>query len=289
MTQPQKTLRLVMPQWQGGGLPTYILGAHLLAWLAPQSDAIVREVPVAPPSDGDLVKEQGVYERAAILRQDRDALRIIQEVAPERIVTFGGDCSVSLAPFSHLASRHAGDVAVLWIDSHTDFAGPDSYPYAHGYPVNNLLGYGDPEFVAFVKNPLPADRLAYVGIQKRVYADLPLFTELGVTAFDPAELTPDFAEVTDWIRQTGASKLLVHFDLDVLDPGRFRAQHVGNPAGAEQRYLEIPSGQIDLETVASLVQKSGEAAEIVALSITEHLPWDAANLQQALARIPILR
>ena len=36
--------------------------------------------------------------------------------------------------------------------------------------------------------------------------------------FDPAEITPDFTEVTSWIMQSGASKLLVHVDLDVLDP-----------------------------------------------------------------------
>jgi arginase len=285
----EKTLRLVMPQWQGGGLPAYILGARLLAWLAPASDALVREVPVASPGDGALALEQGVYARSAILRQDQEALRIIQEVAPDRIVTFGGDCSVSLAPFSYLASRYAGDVAILWIDSHTDFAGPDSYPYAHGYPVNNLLGYGDPEFVAFVTDPVPANRLAYVGIQKRVYADLPLFTELGATAFDPAELTEGFSEITAWIRETGAAHLLVHFDLDVLDPGRFRAQHVGHPDGPEERYRDLPSGQITLDQVTSLVLASGEAAHIAALSITEHLPWDAQHLQHALARIPILR
>lgn len=289
MAQTEKTLRLVMPQWQGGGLPAYVLGARLLAWLAPASDAIVREVPITPPDDGGLAIEHGIYERSAILRQDQAAMRIIQEVGPDRIVTFGGDCSVSLAPFSYLASRYAGDVAILWIDSHTDFAGPDSYPYAHGYPVNNLLGYGDPEFVALVRDPLPASRLAYVGIQKRVYADLPLFTQLGATAFDPADLTADFSEVTAWIRQTGAAKLLVHFDVDVLDPARFHAQHVGHPDGPEERYRELPTGKITLDQVAALVVRCGEVADIVALSITEHLPWDAEHLRLALAKIPILR
>lgn len=287
MSQPLKTLRLVMPQWQGGGLPTYILGSRLLAWLAPQSDAIVREVPVAEP--GELPLEQGIYARSAILRQDQEALRIIQEVAPDRIVTFGGDCSVSLAPFSYLASRHAGDVAMLWIDAHTDFKANDTYPYAHGYPVNHLLGHGDPEFVAFVKDPVPATRLAYVGVQKRAYADLPVFTELGATAFDPAEITPDFTEVTSWIQQTGASKLLIHVDLDVLDPHFFRAQHVGNPAGPEDRYRAVPSGKITLDQVTALLLASGQAVDVVALSITEHLPWDAEHLQQSLARIPILQ
>ena len=217
----------------------------------------------------------GIYERSAILRQDHEALRIIEEVAPDRIVTFGGDCSVSLAPFSYLASRYAGDVAILWIDSHTDFAGPDSYPYAHGYPVNNLLGHGDPEFVAFVKDPLPAGRLAYVGLQKRVYADLPLFTELGVTAFDPAELTPDFNGDHDLDQE----------DRRIEAPGPLRPRRPGSrpiprptrrASGRARRALSrvaLRSDQSRAGDGAGVA--SGEAADIVALSITEHLPWDA--------------
>ena len=32
---PNKTLRLLFPQWQGGNNPPYYLGAKLLDWLAP--------------------------------------------------------------------------------------------------------------------------------------------------------------------------------------------------------------------------------------------------------------
>ncbi len=34
----QKTIRLLMPQWQGGDNPNYSFGAELLAWLAPDND-----------------------------------------------------------------------------------------------------------------------------------------------------------------------------------------------------------------------------------------------------------
>ncbi len=32
----KKTVRLLMPQWQGGNNPHYSFGAELLAWLAPK-------------------------------------------------------------------------------------------------------------------------------------------------------------------------------------------------------------------------------------------------------------
>lgn len=39
---------------------------------------------------------------------------------PDRIVTLEGDCSVSVIPFTYLAEKYSGDVAVVWIDTHPD-------------------------------------------------------------------------------------------------------------------------------------------------------------------------
>ena len=55
------TLRLLMPQWQGGNNPAYSLGARLLAWLAPQTgDTPQIEVPVEPYNGSALSEENGV-------------------------------------------------------------------------------------------------------------------------------------------------------------------------------------------------------------------------------------
>ena len=32
-----KTIRLIVPDWQGGNKPEYYLGAELLSWLAPKN------------------------------------------------------------------------------------------------------------------------------------------------------------------------------------------------------------------------------------------------------------
>lgn len=53
-----RTLGLLFPQWQGGGNnPPYILGAHLLNWLAPKSAGPYEEVPL--PLIGDINKTEG--------------------------------------------------------------------------------------------------------------------------------------------------------------------------------------------------------------------------------------
>lgn len=37
-----------------------------------------------------------------------------------------------------------------------------------------------------------------------------------------------------------------------------------------------------------LLSRASETVDVVALSITEHLPWDAENLQKALQKLPLL-
>jgi len=74
-----KTLRLLMPQWQGGTGPDYSFGAKLLAWLAPPDEnAKTIEVPVEPYDHKGLQVENGMNARSALLRQLRSATKIIE-------------------------------------------------------------------------------------------------------------------------------------------------------------------------------------------------------------------
>lgn len=66
----KKTLRVVMPQWQGGNNFHYYLGAQLLAWLAPEegSDTIEASISLAPTKDQ---QEEGIVAKQQILKQVR--------------------------------------------------------------------------------------------------------------------------------------------------------------------------------------------------------------------------
>ncbi len=50
------TLRLHMPQWQGGNRHEYYFGSNLLAWLAPQTGGPVETVPVPEPAPGEVLE-----------------------------------------------------------------------------------------------------------------------------------------------------------------------------------------------------------------------------------------
>ncbi|MFJ5624781.1 phosphotransferase [Peribacillus loiseleuriae] len=73
-----KTLRLLIPQWQGGNNPAYFLGAHLLNWLAPNTNDIQEEVPVALIEDG-LEVEKGIFARRTLLKQIHDTSYPLKE------------------------------------------------------------------------------------------------------------------------------------------------------------------------------------------------------------------
>lgn len=129
--QVSKTLRLLFPQWQGGDNPPYYLGSKLLAWLAPPSAGPVEEVPVDVPTDTPLAVEGEMRGRSVLLKQIQAARNIIERHHPSSIAVLGGDCLVSLVPFSWLSERYGHKLGVLWIDTHPDVQTPKQYMNAH--------------------------------------------------------------------------------------------------------------------------------------------------------------
>lgn len=67
-------------------------------------------VDVAP---GERVVTDGVLDRDAIVRQTEAALAILRAANPDRVVTLGGECSTSVVPFTYMAHRYGGDVAMV--------------------------------------------------------------------------------------------------------------------------------------------------------------------------------
>ena len=104
------------------------MGSAVLAAVLPPHDGPTAAVPVTMSGDG-LAERDGIEAKAIVREQLGRALEIIGQHDPARIATLGGECSVSVAPFSYLARRYGDDVAIVWIDSHPDIGTPRSrYP-----------------------------------------------------------------------------------------------------------------------------------------------------------------
>lgn len=279
-----KTLRLLMPQWQGGNNPAYPLGARLLAWLASNNSEVV-EVPVESFNGKELPMENGVIARTALLKQLRSATHIIEECQPDRIILFGGDCLVAQAPFAYLNEKYEGNLGVLWLDAHPDVSTPQMFEHVHAMVLGNLLGEGDPDFATEVKVPLKPELVMYGGLQPASAEETEIIDRLKLPRANPKELSQSSQPVLNWIKENNIRHLAIHLDLDVLDPKEFRSLLFAKPGGTP---IDAPQGEMTFAQVARLIQDVSKETDVVGIAIAEHLPWDAINLQNFLAELPIM-
>ncbi|MEK5373316.1 arginase family protein [Paenibacillus sp. FSL P2-0173] len=300
----KKTIRLLMPQWQGGNNPNYSFGAELLAWLAPDNEQPLIHVPVQAYKGTPLEKENGMNGRKQLLEQLEAAQHIIDAHKPDRIVMFGGDCLVEQAPFAYLNERYGGELGLIWIDAHSDLVRYVGYDNGHTLPLGNLLGEGDEEFTKHVKIPLKPENVFIAGLAAPteqeseviseafqrlgiapVESDTEVIQRLGIKTAGTKELTNSTESIREWIKESGIKHLAIHLDLDVLDPKAFRSLLFANP---EAPYNFSPAGTMQMPQLLNLIKELSEETDVVGLGITEHMPWDSINLKNLLGEIPIL-
>lgn len=291
-----KTLRLLMPQWQGGDYdftpPTgevYPLGARLLAVIAPESDAPLVEVPVEPYAGGPrpTPTQNGVVWQDTLLRQLKAAHSIIEKHNPDRIVMFGGECHVDQAPFAYLNEKYGGRVGLIWLDAHPDITTPKNGTTEHAMVLGNLMGKGDPVLAKEVRVPFNPEQVLLVGIEGYMAAyEEQTVRELGLRVLKPQDVAKNSDAVINWIRENKFAYIAIHFDLDVMAPGTFYSQFTMNPEGLP---FEPTKGGVTLAQAARLIKDISAAADVVGLGFAEHMPWDAYYLRKMMREIPIMK
>ncbi|HHZ8190531.1 TPA: arginase family protein [Pseudomonas aeruginosa] len=287
MNTHEKSIQLVVPLWQGGNNPAYSLGAKLLDWLSPQTDTPVFHVPIKEPA-GPLPVEDDMTGRTEIKDQLAEIWKVIRAQQPDSIVTLGGDCLVSLAPFAWLSEKYGEKLGVLWIDSHPDIQTPTQYHNAHAHVLGALLGHGDPDLTASVCQPIPARNVMIAGIHDPLAHEAQFLAEKGIVTCSPEEVKRGGEAIMQWIEAQGIEFLAIHLDLDVLDPQNFRSVLFARPGRGKDDFGGVAEGRLDMSDVVTLVRLATEKARPVGLTIAEHLPWDAINLKGMLESLPLL-
>ena len=286
------TLRLIYPQWQGGDIAKWItevkdpeqasrgyyLGAHLLDFLAPSTGQKTLTVPVSTELCKRVVTD-GVLDRDAIAQQTRAALDILDIEKPDRIVTLGGECSVSVVPFTWLASKYPNDVAVIWIDAHPDITLPgDVYPAYHAMAVTALMGDGDKKILGQLPAKIDPSKILFVGLRDWERDEIKVRqNEYGIKHLTPEETVSGSEKVIEWLRNTGASNVVIHFDMDVLDPNEIVAA-VG----------VVPDG-MKIAEVVRIINDVAKEKNLVGLTVAEPMPRTAIILKEMLNQLPLLK
>ena len=217
---------IVAPQWQGSSSSRamqLIDGAEAIAGDLPRASTTVLEVPTeAGDAQGTSVQRLSALVR--MRARIEDAVR----AATEPAIVVGGDCGVALGSVSAVA---ADDLAVVWIDAHADLNTPASSPSGafHGMVLRAITGEG--EALHRLEPGIPPSRVVLAGTRALDAEERRFIDEHGVRVLSPADLAdPDV--LADAVTATGASRVYVHVDLDVLDPAEITGVALPEPFGA---------------------------------------------------------
>lgn len=281
-----KTIRLLYPDYLSGGLDTYYFGAGLLAHILPANDRQpLLRVELAPPDGRRRPVTDGVCAREEVAAGIRRAAEVIEEARPDRIITVGGSCIVSQAPFDYLHGRY-DNVGIVWIDAHPDVSeGKDGYPNAHAMVLGSLLGHGDRALSELMKNrKFRADEILYVGLQGLHDYQERFLRELKVDYRVQTDRFLSDEEIKRFLRRF--DHILVHLDIDVLDARLFHSTYfanrdlVGDGSGG---------GRMTMEELSGLLHCIAENADVVGFTLAEYLPFDEHRLHNLLAGLPLFQ
>ncbi|MFD1416093.1 arginase family protein [Oceanobacillus jeddahense] len=282
-----KTIRLIAPDWQGGNKQAYYFGAELLSWLAPKNDNQKEiKLGIEQPQKEELQKENGVIAQSAVKDNVNMAAEAIAEEVPDKIITFGGNCLVSQAPFDYLHGKYGKELGVVWIDSHPDVSTPEVYHHEHAMVLGNLLGAGDPELSKDVKHPFHPNSFYYVGMQKPNEQEVQLLEDLQLNYSVQGKESFKVKDIQKWINENGFTKIAVHLDLDVLDPALFRSLYFSEPGVTE---FPSESGKMTPEELLNILTGIFKENDVVGLTVAEFLPWDDINLKNTLSALDIFK
>lgn len=284
-----KTLRLIFPEWQGGLNPNYTFGAEILSFIAPEGkNTETARVAVDTNFDKPLVKENGYYAGKTIAEQQQKAKEILAAKQPDKIITFGGDCSVSQAPFDYLHGLYPENLGIVWIDAHPDISTPTDVPNEHAMVLGNLLGDGASDLSKTVEHPFAYKDVMYAGLiaDELLPYEASYIDEKKLAFTKPAELTDTSHKILSWIQENHFEKLLVHFDVDVLSSDDFRSVLYNEP-GIEP--VDYATGSMTLAQVFRVLGDMESVAEIVGLTFAEYMPWDLIRLRSAMEKLEIFK
>jgi len=214
---------LIVPQWQGSPAARAMLlidGANAIAGDLPRKDTTVLDVPLeAGESLGT-----GVRRLSSLLRV-RELVAEKMTDAGDPTVLIGGDCSVTVFALSAIDRT---DTAVLWCDAHPDLNDPSSSPSGSfsGMALRAVLGEGEPQLA--LSPGVPAERVVLLGARTIDESEqAPLSQIITLTPEDAQD--PD--AVAAAVSATGAARVWVHIDVDVIDPAEFEGVSEAAPFG----------------------------------------------------------
>jgi arginase len=168
-----------------------------------------------------------------------------------KIVTFGGDHSISMATCAATLAKY-DDVHIVWVDAHADINSPISSTSmsTHGMPVNTLLGYSNLMNIPVKANP---HKLTYIGLRDIDPAELKILKDNKIKWYSSDHVnTFGVGQIIKNIKSKMSEKTKIHLSIDVdsMDPRVFPCTGTPVPGGISPICLKILRSELDARTVS---------------------------------------
>lgn len=279
-----KTIRLLYPDFVSGNLDEYYLGARLMSQIVPENqNQPLYKIDLPSPDSVHAEEKDGIYALDEVILGIQKANNILCEANPDKIITIGGNCIVSLVPFDYLHGLYP-DLGIIWIDAHPDVSTPkDGYPNAHAMVLGSLLGGGAVQLRKEMKNPIfKPENLLYVGLQNLHDYQEKFLKDLKVNYLVQKDKDLNNIDISAFCDRF--ARVLVHLDIDVLNPTEFPATYFANPMLVGDG---SSGGNMSLARLNEVLHLIDDNSEIMGLTIAEYLPFAEYKLHKSLSSLKI--
>lgn len=216
----------------------------------------------------------------------------------------GGDHSLSIGSVSGARHVYGSDLAVLWIDAHTDLNTPDTSPSGnlHGMGLGALLGQpckGGELPAGFDRkiveeqwttilgeivgdSPVNARQVGWLGVRDVDLGERSRLRRLDgeymatMYDIDRYSLVEMMLRADSWLKAIGARKVWVSFDVDALDP--FLAPGTGTAVRGGLSYREM---HLMGELLNELLAADGCPYSLAGIDLVETNPLVDSNNETA--------
>ena len=232
----------------------------------------------------------GIVAKDTLLKQYKKTFEILNEKNPDKIVVFGGDCSVELAPFGYLLEKYKNEkTAILWIDAHPDVTTTaDNWKNFHAMVLASLLGEADKDIDNLVTTKVKPENVIFAEIDDSREFDRVVYKKYNFKNFTTEEFQKNGDKIVKELKNRKIKNVIVHFDLDVLNLYEFNSQYFAEPEIFDKYKDEFPVGA-KISTVSKLINDVNDNFNLIGLGITEHLPWAAIKLAKLLRELPLIK
>lgn len=195
----------------------------------------------------------------------------------------GGDHSMAIGAVGGALESCGQDLALIWMDAHSDLNTPATSPSGnlHGMPVAALLGLesgvegtADEQWMKMIPSVrLGPGQVAYFGLremdpgERKAIASLSNSYTATMHEIDRHGIVSCIHRLDHWLSRSGASKIWISFDVDMLDP--VLAPGTGTTVRGGLTYREA---HLVAELLREMLDVPGCSYKLVGLDVVETNP-----------------